>query len=138
MHINRRYHGLNKVLIGVLVLALIIVTCAVPVHAEVEKVQTTPSRIALSSLEETIDSYVATNQKNTAAVSVVAIKNGETIVNKAYGYADLEQQRKADTSTVFEWGSTSKLLIWTSVMQLVEQGKLDLDTDIRNICRKDF
>lgn len=66
-----------------------------------------------------------------AAVSIVAIKNGETIFNKAYGFADIEHQRKADTSTVFEWGSTSKLLVWTSVMQLVEQGKLDLETDIR-------
>ncbi|WP_145148314.1 serine hydrolase [Paenibacillus xylanexedens] len=138
MQINRRYHALNKVIVGVLVLALIIVTCSVPVYAEVENVETTPSRIALSSLEETIDSYVATNQKNTAAVSVVAIKNGETIVNKAYGYADLEQQRKADTSTVFEWGSTSKLLVWTSVMQLVEQGKLDLHTNIQEYLPEGF
>lgn len=81
---------------------------------------------------------MATNQKNTAAVSVVAIKNGEAIVNKAYGYADLEQQRKADISTVFEWGSTSKLLVWTSVMQLVEQGKLDLDTDIQDYLPEGF
>ncbi|MCW3790548.1 beta-lactamase family protein [Paenibacillus sp. LS1] len=138
MQINRRYHALNKIIVGILVLALIIVTCSVPVYAEVENVETTPSRIALSSLEETIDSYVATNQKNTAAVSVVAIKNGETIVNKAYGYADFEQQRKADTSTVFEWGSTSKLLVWTSVMQLVEQGKLDLHTDIQKYLPEGF
>ncbi|WP_339297073.1 serine hydrolase domain-containing protein [Paenibacillus sp. FSL R5-0623] len=138
MKINRRYHHVNKVIACVLILAFIITTCAVPVNAEVENVETTPSRIALLSLEETIDSYVATNQKNTAAVSVVAIKNGETIVNKAYGYADLEQQRKADTSTVFEWGSTSKLLVWTSVMQLVEQGKLDLDTDIQDYLPEGF
>lgn len=136
--INRRYYYVNKVIACVLILAFIITTCAVPVNAEVENVETTPSRIALSSLEETIDSYVATNQKNTAAVSVVAIKNGETIVNKAYGYADIEQQRKADTSTVFEWGSTSKLLVWTSVMQLVEQGKLDLDTDIQDYLPEGF
>ncbi|WP_339309697.1 serine hydrolase domain-containing protein [Paenibacillus sp. FSL k6-2145] len=134
---NRKYYYV-KVIGCVLVLAFIIMTCAVPVKAEVENVETTPSRIALSSLEETIDSYVATNQKNTAAVSVVAIKNGETIVNKAYGYTDLEQQRKADTSTVFEWGSTSKLLVWTSVMQLVEQGKLDLDTDIQDYLPEGF
>ncbi|WP_179087875.1 serine hydrolase domain-containing protein [Paenibacillus sp. FSL R5-0490] len=61
----------------------------------------------------------------------MAIKDGETIVNKAYGYADIENQRKADTSTVFEWASISKLLVYTSVMQLVEQGKLDLETDIQ-------
>ncbi|WP_339177044.1 serine hydrolase domain-containing protein [Paenibacillus sp. FSL R5-0701] len=138
MKINRKYYYVNKVIACVLILAFIITTCAVPVNAEVENVDTTPSRIALSSLEETIDSYVAINQKNTAAVSVVAIKNGETIVNKAYGYADLEQQRKADTSTVFEWGSTSKLLVWTSVMQLVEQGKLDLDTDIQDYLPEGF
>ncbi|MFS0873911.1 serine hydrolase domain-containing protein [Paenibacillus xylanilyticus] len=81
---------------------------------------------------------MATNQKNTAAVSVVAIKNGQTIVNKTYGYADFEQQRTADTSTVFEWGSTSKLLVWTSVMQLVEQGKLDLDTNIQEYLPEGF
>ncbi|NMI05349.1 beta-lactamase family protein [Paenibacillus sp. SZ31] len=138
MKINRRYHHVNKVIACFLSLALIIVTCAVPVYAEVENVETTPSRIALSLLEETIDSYVATNQKNNAAVSVVAIKNGETVVNKAYGYADLEQQRKADISTVFEWGSTSKLLVWTSVMQLVEQGKLDLHTDIQEYLPEGF
>ncbi|TDL69491.1 class A beta-lactamase-related serine hydrolase [Paenibacillus amylolyticus] len=138
MKINRKYYYVYKAITCFLSFALIIMTCAVPVNAEVENVETTPSRIALSSLEETIDSYVATNQKNTAAVSVVAIKNGETIVNKAYGYADLEQQRKADTSTVFEWGSTSKLLVWTSVMKLVEQGKLDLETDIQEYLPEGF
>ncbi|RPK31603.1 serine hydrolase domain-containing protein [Paenibacillus xylanexedens] len=138
MKINQRYYYVNKVITCVFVLAFIIMTCAVSVRAEVEQEETTPSRITFSSLEETIDSYVAMNQKNTAAVSVVAIKNGETIVNKAYGYADLEQQRKADTSTVFEWGSTSKLLVWTSVMQLVEQGKLDLDTDIQDYLPEGF
>ncbi|WP_256720047.1 serine hydrolase domain-containing protein [Paenibacillus amylolyticus] len=103
----------------------------VPAHAEGKQVETTPSRIPLSKLEETIDAYVASYEKYTAAVSVVAIKDGETIVNKAYGYADIENQRKADTSTVFEWASISKLLVYTSVMQLVEQGKLDLETDIQ-------
>lgn len=68
----------------------------------------------------------------------MAIKDGETIVNKAYGYADIENQRKADTSTVFEWASISKLLVYTSVMQLVEQGKLDLETDIKEYLPEGF
>jgi len=111
---------------------------ALPAHAEEKQVETTPSRIPLSKLEETIDAYVASYEKYTAAVSVVAIKDGETIVNKAYGYADIENQRKADTSTVFEWASISKLLVYTSVMQLVEQGKLDLDTDIQEYLPEGF
>ncbi|KGE17072.1 hypothetical protein PWYN_20660 [Paenibacillus wynnii] len=110
----------------------------IPAHAEEEQVESTPSRIPLSKLEETIDSYVASYEKYTAAVSVVAIKDGETIVNKAYGLADIENQRKADTSTVFEWASISKLLVYTSVMQLVEQGKLDLETDIKEYLPEGF
>ncbi|RAI84453.1 CubicO group peptidase (beta-lactamase class C family) [Paenibacillus pabuli] len=131
MQMSRGYHTVNKVIACILSFIFIIMAIAAPVHAEEEQVETTPSRIPLSKLEETIDAYVASYEKYTAAVSVVAIKDGKTIVNKAYGYADMENQRKADTSTVFEWASISKLLVYTSVMQLVEQGKLDLETDIR-------
>ena len=34
-------------------------------------------------------------------------------------------------ATVFEWGSISKTFVWVSVMQLVEDRKIDLETDIR-------
>lgn len=138
MQIVRRHRYANKVVACVLLFVFFIMACGVPVYAEIENVETTPSRIPLSSLEETIDSYVAAHEKNTAAVSILAIKNGETIYSKAYGYADIEQQRKADSSTVFEWGSVTKLLVWTSVMQLVEQGKLDLHTNIQEYLPKGF
>jgi len=138
MQMNCRHHTVNKVIACVLSFIFIIMAIALPAHAEEKQVETTPSRIPLSKLEETIDAYVASYEKYTAAVSVVAIKDGETIVNKAYGYADIENQRKADTSTVFEWASISKLLVYTSVMQLVEQGKLDLDTDIQEYLPEGF
>lgn len=135
---DRSYHTLNKVIACVLSLVFVLVACAVPVYAEEEQTETTPSRIPLTELEDMIDSYVESYEKYTAAVSVVAIKDGEFIVNKAYGFADIESQLKADTSTVFEWASVSKLLVYTSVMQLVEQGKLDLDTDIREYLPEGF
>ncbi|MCG7385569.1 serine hydrolase domain-containing protein [Paenibacillus sp. ACRRY] len=135
---DRGFHTVNKVIACVLTLVLVIIACAVPVNAEEELIQTTPSRIPLTELEKTIDSYVESYEKYTAAVSVVAIKDGEFIVNKTYGFADIENQRKADTSTVFEWASISKLLVYTSLMQLVEQGKLDLETDIREYLPEGF
>lgn len=138
MQISRRHRTVNKFIACVLSFIFIIMAIAVPAYAEQEQVETTPSRIPLSELEETIDAYVASYEKYTAAVSVVAIKDGEPIVNKAYGFADIENQRKADTSTVFEWASISKLLVYTSVMQLVEQGKLDLETDIREYLPEGF
>lgn len=138
MQMNRGHHTVNKVIACVLSYIFIIMAIAVPAHADEKQVENTPSRIPLSKLEETIDAYVASYEKYTAAVSVVAIKDGETIVNKAYGYANIENQQKADTSTVFEWASISKLLVYTSVMQLVEQGKLDLETNIQEYLPEGF
>lgn len=66
-----------------------------------------------------------------ATVSVVA--DGEVVLAKGYGYADLDNQEPVDAEhTLFRIGSTSKLFTWTAVMQLVEQGKLDLDTDVND------
>ena len=64
-----------------------------------------------------------------AAVAVV--KGSELLFAKGYGWTDVEKQIpvQADT-TLFRIGSTSKLLAWTAVMQLVEQGRLDLDADV--------
>ncbi len=64
-----------------------------------------------------------------ATVSVVA--GGEVIAAKGYGYADLDERIPVDPDkTLFRTGSTGKLFTWTAVMQLVEQGKLDLDVDV--------
>lgn len=64
-----------------------------------------------------------------AAVSVV--KDGKLFFAKGYGYADLENGIPVDPEqTVFRIGSVGKLFTWTAVMQLVEQGKLDLNADI--------
>jgi len=64
-----------------------------------------------------------------AAVSVV--EDGQLFFAKGYGYADLENKIPVDPEqTLFKIGSVTKLFTWTAVMQLVEQGKLDLDADI--------
>jgi hypothetical protein len=64
-----------------------------------------------------------------AAVSVV--KDGQLFFAKGYGYADIENGIPVDPEqTIFRIGSVGKLFTWTAVMQLVEQGKLDLDADI--------
>jgi CubicO group peptidase (beta-lactamase class C family) len=64
-----------------------------------------------------------------AAVAVV--KDGEAWLAKGYGLADSENGVPVDPErSVFLIGSVGKLFTWTAVMQLVEQGKLDLDADI--------
>ena len=63
--------------------------------------------------------------------TVAVVKDGEIVFSKGYGYADLERQIPMDPEyTLHRPGSNAKILIWTAVMQLVEEGRLDLYTDI--------
>lgn len=62
---------------------------------------------------------------------VVMVKDGKPLLQKGYGYADWDKAQPVDPDrTLFRPGSISKLFTWTAVMQLVEQGKLDLDADV--------
>src|SRR5215213_8600139 len=66
-----------------------------------------------------------------AAVSVV--KDGKLFFTKGYGYADLKNDIPVDPErTNFRTGSIAKPFTWTAVMQLAEQGKLDLNADINS------
>ena len=80
-------------------------------------------------LDDLLGNEMSENHLAGAAVSVV--KDGKLFFAKGYGYADLENRIPVDPEqTVFRIGSVTKLFTWTAVMQLVEQGKLDLDADI--------
>jgi len=64
-----------------------------------------------------------------AVISIV--KDDKIILAKGYGSSNLEKAAPVDPITsMFRIASTTKLFTWTAVMQLVEQGKIDLDTDI--------
>jgi CubicO group peptidase (beta-lactamase class C family) len=84
-------------------------------------------------LEALIDGIMAHEMKANripgAVVSVV--KDGQLIFAKGYGYSDYENTIPVNPErTLFRVGSVCKLFVWTAVMQLVEQGKLDLDVDV--------
>lgn len=64
------------------------------------------------------------------SLSVVVVKDGKVIYENSLGYSDVENKVKADVnSTVYRIGSTSKLFTETAIMQLYEQGKIDLKED---------
>lgn len=95
-------------------------------------VQLTPTR-PLSEFAPYLDGLFAAqfNDLKLAGATVSLIHNGELALLKGYGYADLASFTKVDPMRhLFRPGSVSKLFTWTAVMQLVEQGKLDLSADI--------
>jgi CubicO group peptidase (beta-lactamase class C family) len=87
-----------------------------------------------AELEAFMDGLIQSQMKegNIVGVTLSIVQNGEIILLKGYGVADRESRKPVDPSkTLFRPGSTSKLFTWTAVMQLVEEGKLDLDTDVQ-------
>jgi CubicO group peptidase (beta-lactamase class C family) len=73
----------------------------------------------------------ALRQDEIAGAEVVIVKDGQVLTERGFGYADVAAHKAVDPAlTMFRPGSVSKLFTWTAVMQLVEQGKIDLDADV--------
>src|SRR4029078_4415114 len=67
-----------------------------------------------------------------SCASFAVVKDGALFYANGYGHADVKQRKPVDPNrTLFRIGSTSKLFTWTSVMQLVEQGQIDLDAELK-------
>src|SRR5580765_4403434 len=72
-------------------------------------------------------------REDIAGAVVSVVKDGKVLFARGYGYADVEKKTPVSPkTTMFRPGSISKLFTWTAVMQLVEQGKLDLDRNVND------
>lgn len=78
-----------------------------------------------------IDSIMEKNQ--VVGLAAVAVKNGEVVCNETFGYKDLENQIPLMKDDIFRIASISKSFTATGIMQLVEQGKLDLEADVSEL-----
>ena len=64
---------------------------------------------------------------------VVVVKDGQILTARGFGYSNLAAGKPVDPArTLFPAGSVSKTVTWTAVMQLVEQGRIDLDKDVNS------
>ena len=80
-----------------------------------------------------LDGYMpyAIARGDIAGAVVVVVKDGQILTERGYGFSDVEKRSPVSPeTTLFRPGSISKLFTWTAVMQLVEQGKIDLDADV--------
>lgn len=78
----------------------------------------------------------ALKQTGIAGASVSVVHNGKVLTARGYGYShtgvDGSKEQPVDPDeTLFRAGSVSKLFTATAVMQQVEKGKVDLDTDVK-------
>ena len=116
-----------KCIVGMIVVSVLIS----PVTASAQG--NPPGPVDPGELETFLDSIVneQIQSNDLAGVAISVVKGDQVIFAKGYGYADVEAKVPVSAeNTIFQIASLTKLFTWTAIMQLVEQGKLDLDTDI--------
>ncbi|GAA4748069.1 serine hydrolase [Sphingomonas daechungensis] len=111
-----------------------------PAPVNSPKVDTPPANPALGAQPLTaenvnawLDGYmpISIGKSDIPGAVVVVVKDGQILTSRGYGFSNVEKRTPVDPhTTLFRPGSISKLFTWTAVMQLVEQGKLNLDEDV--------
>ena len=72
-------------------------------------------------------------QYHVPGAAVVIFKDGKILFSKGFGYADLNEKRPVDMDrTLFRVASVSKTFSVTSLLQLVDKKKIDLDADVND------
>lgn len=117
-------HPLRFALAGLLS-ALPLAFPSSPLHAQ----QAGPAPAALAA---SIDSLVRAEllARGTTSVQIVITRGDETLLDRAWGLADLAARRPADASTTYRIGSMSKHVTAALLLRLVDQGRLSLSDPI--------
>jgi CubicO group peptidase (beta-lactamase class C family) len=145
----KRYRGRGIVLTCVMVCAFPLL-CALTLEAQIPREASLAKRAARpptagkqpatpqltqADLEAFLDGLVPMEleQEDIAGAVICIVKDGKVIFAKGYGYADVKARKPVTVdATLFRPGSISKTFTWTAVMQLFEQGKLDLTRDVND------
>lgn len=120
--------------LGILMICLLAAQIVLPVNVMAQEQNTGGVQDIGSRIEE----YVEEHADTTAGMSVSVFNGDGILYQNCFGYIDVQSEIPVTEDTVMEWGSVSKLLVWISVMQLVEQGKIDLEADINTYLPENF
>jgi CubicO group peptidase (beta-lactamase class C family) len=87
-----------------------------------------PFNVALDDLDAKVDTAMKAYAIPGAAIGVFS--GGDEYI-RGYGVTNVDRPTRVDGDTVFRIGSTTKTFTGTTMMRLVEQGKVDLDAPVR-------
>jgi CubicO group peptidase (beta-lactamase class C family) len=90
---------------------------------------------AATPLVTAIDDVVAKTMQaqKVPGVSLAVVKDGQVLVAKGYGFADVATSTKATEQTVYQLASVTKQFTAAAVLMLVDEGKLSLDAKITDV-----
>ena len=134
MNINfRKFRGIT-----ILILIIMLFSLSRTVYAETNNNDN-------SSKDKNIVEYIDTemnklvDSKLTKGITASVVKNQKLVLGKGYGYADEKNGIKVDPEkSTFKIGSVSKTFVALAAMQLVEQGKLDMNAPVTKYLGAEF
>lgn len=90
--------------------------------------------LTVDNIEEFADQYFENiEEMHIPGAVIIVFKDGEIWFEKGYGYSNLETGALVDPKgSLFRIGSISKLFTATAIMQLVEDGLVDLEQDVNH------
>lgn len=77
-----------------------------------------------------IDRLLSAYQGENPGASLLIVKDGKVLLQRAYGYADLKSKEPVTAATNFRLASVSKQFTAACILQLIDQGKLTLGTTL--------
>ena len=83
----------------------------------------------VASIDSIVSAPIAAGQ--IAGASIAVVRGSDTIAIQGFGSANLELGVPTPPRAVYEIGSVTKQFTAAAILQLVEQGKIDLDADVR-------
>ncbi|WP_159102374.1 serine hydrolase domain-containing protein [Caldalkalibacillus mannanilyticus] len=94
-----------------------------------------PLSITTENVTAFADDYFseAMEKNHVPGAVIIVVKDNEVIYEKGFGYANLESNTEVDPKqSLFRIGSVTKLFTATAIMQLVEQGLVDVEQDVNS------
>jgi CubicO group peptidase (beta-lactamase class C family) len=126
-------HTIRTLAAALFALALALASAGAWSTVQAATTDAAPVALTTEDVNAWLDGYMpyALHTGDIAGAVVAVVKDGQIVTERGYGYSDVAKHTPVDPKlTLFRPGSVSKLFTWTAVMQLVEQGKIDLDADV--------
>jgi len=117
-------------IIGIIIVVLIVII-GVGYLTLVSKPLKPPQAVSnLAELEAYLDDLTGHNPDSPPGLSLVVVKDGEIVYQKGFGLADGPRNIPATADTVYNQWSMVKPITAIAVLQLHEQGLLDIDDPV--------
>lgn len=121
---NKKTIGMNRIIVCFFFLVLFTFFLT-SLFSAVSTGEGKESKSDLEEIEKNVKNWMKAGKM--PGLTLVIIRDYQSVFIKGYGYADLETKRPVDDETLFELGSCSKSFTALAALQLEEKGLINLD-----------